>query len=66
MVDINCIYVNKKNKTEYIVHAIGIDCTNAREGNLMIRYSAIGGNSDNEYYREIEEFDEKFTKKKFK
>lgn len=66
MVDIHTIYVNKKTNYEYFVHAIGIDCTNTRDGSLMVRYTAIGGDGSQEFYREIEEFNRKFEKKRFK
>lgn len=65
MVDINHIYINNKNKDEYIVHAIGTNCTNYNDGEIMVRYSPTMKDAGVEYYREIEEFDEKFTKKKY-
>lgn len=65
MVDIHTIYVNKKNKKEYLVQAIGTNKTNYNDGEIMVRYIEILGNGE-EYYREIEEFDEKFKRKKFK
>ena len=64
MIDPLSYYRNKKNQNKYQVVGFSRNCTNDRDGQILVRYIPVPWNGDdNEYYsREIKEFEEKFEK----
>lgn len=53
------IWMNKKNKNKYLVLGTARNCTNAQDGQVMIRYANLGSLSD-VLVREQVEFELKF------
>lgn len=58
----NSIWINNKNKNEYMVIKEAIDCTNARDGLKVIVY-ICNGIPEKLFVREKNEFIKKFTLK---
>ena len=61
---LDTIWINNKTKTEYVIVAEVIDCTNRDEGTKMFAYieDSIDG-YDKVFVRDQQEFFEKFTRK---
>lgn len=54
------IYKNKKNGNLYQVDGLGINCTNAQDGQEMVLYHPMETGAPYGFCREISEFKEKF------
>ena len=57
-------FKNIKNGTIYKMDSIGINTTNKQDGQKMVRYHSVK-KPDQEYYRELLEFHEKFASIKY-
>ena len=51
---------NIKNGTIYQLDSVGTNCTNKQDGQKMVRYHSVK-KPDQEYYRKVTEFFEKFV-----
>ena len=57
------VWINKKKGTRYTLLALSTDCTNERDGNIMVVYCVVG-NPDKVFVRELSEFNMKFYEEK--
>ena len=55
------LWIHNKTGENYTAHKIGTNCTNNADGQDTVRYTKKDDQEGKEFYRELKEFQEKFT-----